>query len=183
MVLIDETYFTGELSLPNIPVSTPSSDGVALAIQTVGEKGLDIFVDKYVVDFLIRLFGRELTKAFLSGLEEETPLEIWINLKGLLLTRAGSYKASPLAGYVYYWLMRDARTKTTQAGESDPNFDNAENVNNCYKMVKAWNDMASMALGVHKWFCQHAREYERYTGSYQGRNVCSITQTINTFGI
>ena len=183
MVLIDETYFTGELSLPNIPVSKPEADGVALALQTAGEKSLDIFVDKYVIDFLIRLFGRELTKSFLSGLEEETPLEIWINLKGQLLMQAGSCKLSPLSGYVYYWLMRDARTKTTQAGESDPNFDNAENVNNCYKMVKAWNDMAGMTLEVHKWFCHHIREYEGYTGSYQGRNICSITQTINTFGI
>lgn len=185
MILIDKTYFQGELSLPNIPVSSSDqmSTGVALALQTVGEKDLNIFVNKYVIDYLIRLFGRELTERFLTEIDTTTPDEIWSNLKKQLLIEIGPYKASPLANYVYYWLMRDARTKTTQAGEADPDFDNAENVNNNYKLVKAWNDMVNMTRDINDWFCKNIQDYEAYTGCNTGRKVCSITQHINTFGI
>lgn len=185
MLLIDKTYFKGELSLPNIPImiSDEINYGVKEALQSVGEKDLNTFVDKYVTDYLIRLFGRELTEKFLSEIITEIPAEIWDNLKKQLLIEIGPYKASPLANYVYYWLMRDARTKTTQAGESDSNFDNAENVNNNYKLVKAWNDMANMTCTINKWFCKNIQYYEEYMGCYTDRNVYSITQNINTFGI
>ncbi len=185
MILIDNTYFIGELSLPNIPVSPSgtASSGVELALQTVGENNIDIFIDKYVIDYLTRLFGRELTVIFLKEISEPSPDEIWTNLRDQLLIVTVPYKASPLANYVYYWLMRDARTKTTQAGEADPTFDNAINANNNYKMVKAWNDMVDMTFDIDKWFCNHIEDYKEYAGCYTGRNVCSITRNINTFGL
>lgn len=185
MILIDETYFKGELSLPNIPLSSSDevSSGVALALQSVGEKDLSIFVDKYVVDYLIRLVGRELTETFLTEIAKEIPGEIWSNLKKQLLIEIRRYKASPLANYVYYWLMRDARTKTTQGGETDPKFDNAENVNNNQKMVKAWNEMVRMTCIIQKWYCENIEVYKEYIGCQTGRNVCSITQHINTYNL
>lgn len=185
MILIDETYFKGELSLPNIPMSSVdvASSGVALALQSVGENNLSTFAYKYIVDYLIRLFGRELTELFLTEIVKESPDEIWSNLKKQLLIEIGPYKASPLANYVYYWLMRDARTKTTQGGEADPRFDNAENVNNNQKMVKAWNDMVSMTCSIQKWYCKNIDAYKEYTGCQTGRNVCSITQHINTYNL
>lgn len=185
MILIDNTYFKGELSLPNIPVSSSdeASSGVALALQTVGENDLDVFVNKYVIDYLIRLFGRELTEKFISEVEKGSTGEIWANLKKQLLIEIGPYKASPLANYVYYWVMRDARTKTTQAGEADPKFDNAENANNNQKMVKVWNDMVRMTCTIKEWFCKNNQAYEEYKGCQTDRNICSITQYINTYGI
>jgi len=185
MILIDKSYFIGELSLPNIQVSIKeaAADGVALALQTVGENDLDVFINKYVLDYLTRLLGRELTVKFLQEIETETPSEIWVNLRDKLLINTGTYKASPIANYVYYWVMRDARTKTTQGGEADPNFDFADNVNNQYKLVKAWNDMSEMTVSFYKWFCKNNQVYREYTGCNTDRNICSITQHINTFGI
>lgn len=185
MILIDKTYFKGELSLPNVPVSSfdEAHSGVALALQSVGEKDLCVFADKYIVDYLIRLIGREMTDRFLIEIAKETPDDIWSNLKNQLLVEIGTHKASPLANYVYYWIMRDARTKTTQAGEADPEFDNADNVNNHYKLVKAWNDMANMTCIIEKWLCKNIQDYKEYLGCQTGRDVCSITQHINTFGI
>jgi hypothetical protein len=185
MLLIDKSYFKGELSLPNIPASVwdEAAHGVALALQTVGGADLCIFVDKYVTEYLIRLFGRELTEEFLKEIGKEFPPEIWVKLKNQLLIRMGSYKVSPLANYVYYWLMRDARTKTTPSGEADPDFDNAENVNNQYKLVKAWNDMVHMNFSIFSWFRDNIRDYEAYAGCYTGRDVYSLTQYSNTFGL
>lgn len=185
MILIDKTYFKGELSLPNIPVSSSddANNGVKLALQSVGEKDLTVFVDKYVVDYLVRLVGRELTSVFLNEIMKESPDEIWDNLKNQLLIGIGPYKASPLANYVYYWLMRDARTKTTQGGEADPKFDNAENVSNDHKIVKAWNDMVTMTCIIKKWYCENMEAYKEHIGCETGRNVWSITQYINTYNL
>lgn len=185
MLLIDETYFTGELSLPNIQ-GTPFDDtsyGVALALYTVGENNLEVFADKYVTEYLIRLFGRELTEAFLNGLAEDKPGEIWSSLKGQLLFKTGNYKSSPLANYVYFHVMRNALTKTTMAGEASPTFDHAASVSNEHKLVKAWNDMAKMTMTPHSWFCENVETYKEYIGCMTGRNPWSILQLINTFGI
>lgn len=186
MILIDQTYFKGELSLPILSVSNPCDeelDGVALALQTVGENNLDGFVDKYVTDYLVRLMGLELTQTFLAEIETDSPAQIWTNLQKQLLIQFGTYKTSPLANYVYYWLMRDARTKTTTAGEADAEFDNAKNVNNQYKLVKAWNDMANTTLRIQRWLCQNKAIYAEYAADCTDRNICSLTMYINTFGL
>jgi hypothetical protein len=186
MILIDGTYFTGELSLPNIPASIQGGgglDGVAYALQTVGENNLDVFADKYATDYLVRLFGEELTQTLLEELDKPSPAQIWLDLKDKLLLQTGSHKSSPIANYVYYWLMRDARTKTTMAGEADPTFDNAENASDRYKLVKAWNDMADMTIRVHQWFCRNIEHYQEYLGEHTGKKSHTITTHINAFGI
>jgi hypothetical protein len=182
MLLIDETYFTGELSLPNLP-SLGGSGGVALALRTVGGKSLAVFVDKYVSDYLVRLFGRELTGVFLEEVAKSTPGQLWVDLRGSLLFERGSYRASPLANYVYFHVMRDARTLTTQAGEADPDFDCAENAGNGGKLVRAWNEMADMTVEAYGWFCRHAGDYEGYAGDRTGRRAGSLMRRINMFGL
>jgi hypothetical protein len=182
MILIDETYFTGELKLPNLPVNGAVS-GVALALQTVGENNLDVFVDKYVTDYLVRLFGRELALRFLEEIAKPLPSQIWVDVQDQLLMEFGAYKASPLANYVYFMVNRDAVTKTTQAGEADPDFDYAENVSNRRKFSRAWNEMARMTVRVFLWFCAHEEAYRDYAGDYSGREVHSIATYINDFGI
>lgn len=184
MILIDETYFRGELSLPNIPTSSADGvSGVALALQSVGENNLDAFCNKYVVEYLCLLFGCELAEKFITEIVKEKTDEVWSNLKKQLLIEIGPYKASPLANYVYYWLMRDARTKTTQAGEADPEFDKAKNANNNNKMVKAWNDMVKMTSKINNWYCKNMEVYKDYIGCQTGRNVCSINQPINIYNL
>jgi hypothetical protein len=185
MLLIDGSFFVGELSLPNVPVSTGggASYGVDLALRTVAGKNLDVFADKYVTDYLVRLFGRELTQTFLEEIGKASPDGRWIRLRGWLLTGTGAYKASPLACYVYYRLMRDAATVTTQAGEAAPEFDGARSVNNGHKLAKAWNDMVDMTRDVHERFCRDAGQYEPYAGNYTGRRADSLMRYINTFNI
>ncbi len=195
MILIDKSFFQDELSLPNIEVQQPATSGVDLALQTVGENNLDVFADKYIIDYLIRLFGRDLAFAFLEGLEEKTGYEFsndfnsdflsgkWIRLKDILVVSYGRYKLSPLACYVYYWLMRDARSKTTQAGEAVSKFDYGDAVSSEYKMVKAWNDMARMTREVYHWFCIHKDYYSEYYHCNCQKSAYNLMRPINTFGI
>jgi hypothetical protein len=165
MILLDKSYFVGELSLPNIPVTAPEvpeTSGVAAVLQAVGEKNLNWFGDKYVVDFLVQLFGRKLTTKFITEIEKPDADEIWVDLKNHLLLEFGSVKKSPIANYVYFWMMRDAMTKTTVAGEADERFNNADNVNARRKFVKAWNDMVDMLGDFVFWYYQNAGTYREY---------------------
>ena len=183
MILIDETYFVGELSLPNIRTSgAGASGGVAMAMQTVGENNMDVFVDKYVIEYLVRLFGKEFTQTFLDELAA-SPAQIWLDVEDQLVYMYGSYKVSPLANYVYFKLMADAATKTTQAGEADPKFDFAENASVRNKMITAWNDMVRMTIDIYKWFNENFDVYKDYLKKQSGRNVCSLMECLNKFGI
>ena len=184
MLLIDNTYFIGELSLPNIHVSIPDGvSGTREALLAVGQKDLSVFVDEYVSEYLIKMFGSELTRKFLEEIAGNAPDEIWSNLKKQLFFGAGSYKASPLANYVYYYIMRGTRTKTTQAGEASPTFDNADRADNRYKMERAWNKMVDMTWCIDKWFCANYQVYEAYSGQYTGRAIWEITEYMNFIGV
>ena len=187
MILIDGTYFTGELSLPNIPSTShvDVQDGVSLALQTVGENNLEHFIDKYVIDYLIRLLGRELAVTFIEEIETVSPEQIWLDLKDHLITEFRSYKSSPLANYTYCMVSRDAVTRTMTGGEADPEFDFAKNASNELKIEKAWSDMADMTMPVVEWLCEKdtVRELEAYSKSCSGKDIRSITRKINQFGI
>jgi len=182
MILIDETYFTGELSLPNITAARGNASGVNMALQTVGESNLGVFADKYIVDYLVRLFGRKFALKFLDEIVQPAPLQMWLDVKDQLIKEFHSYKASPVANYVYYMVSRAAVTKTTMSGEKKPKSDFAYNVSNSDKLIRAWNEMVDMTVPIVKWFCE---KYDTYTdyADCEGRNVCSITQKINEFGI
>lgn len=61
MYIIDDTYFTGEISLPNLPVSGIGDDyaayGMAKAMQTVGENNLLTFINNKTDEYLRSFFG------------------------------------------------------------------------------------------------------------------------------
>ncbi|MDR1562261.1 MAG: hypothetical protein LBS54_04130 [Dysgonamonadaceae bacterium] len=179
MILLDNSYFVGELSLPNIPVTSPEVQeisGVAAVLQAVGEKNLNWFGDKYVVDFLVHLFGWKLATKFLTEIQKPEPDEIWVDLKSHLLLEFGSVKKSPIANYVYFWIMRDAMTKTTIAGEADERFNNADNVNARRKFVKAWNDMVDMLGGFVSWYYQNTDTYREYADNDTMCNPLSMRE-------
>jgi hypothetical protein len=77
----------------------------------------------------------------------------------------------------------DAVTKTTQAGEADPNFDFAENAVNRGKFITAWNDMVGMTIPIVKWYCGKESVYKEYAGCYTDMDLYGITTKINRFGI
>ena len=184
MILIDETYFVGNITLPNLSTlpPVPAASGVALAIQTVGENNLDAYINIYVPKYLILLFGRKLASKLLEELEGSNPDQIWLDIKDQLLITTGSYKASPLANYVYYWVRRNGESKTTQGGEADPTFGFATNTANRRKIVTAWGDMVDMTRDIDAWYCANRDTYKEYA-CCRGRDICDITTYINEFGL
>ena len=58
-MFLDDTYFRGELYLPNL-VKGDNNAGKAAILQTVGEKNLLWFVEKYEDEALGFIIGKEL---------------------------------------------------------------------------------------------------------------------------
>lgn len=144
MIILDNTYFQGELYLPNLK-KTSSTVGVAAMLQAVGENTLEWFIDKYELEFLYQILGRKLTESFVKGLKEDPQDEIWINLKKALVVESESFKYSPIANYVFFFISRRGRTQTTINGEVKGTQSFAENVDDSDKLSKVWNDMCYQA--------------------------------------
>ena len=138
--LIDYTYFIRELSLPQ-------------AANVEGRAVINSFIDKYEPKLLTAALGADLYAALVAGLAEETPLAIWTdlmtgkdyiyNLKSYRWTglRNTTTKESPIANYVYYWIMKNNISNTTGIGEVSPKGENSFRANPSRKMTAAWNEM------------------------------------------
>lgn len=151
-MLIDRTYFVGELNIPN-------TDQLAVSSLT------DLFIEKYEERFLKTALGYSLYKAFKAGLQEMTIAQKWIDLRdgveyvslsgktifyrGLISQpsilvpppSAPSDKQSPIANYVYYWFIINSHTQTSSMGEKKSQTENAVSISPNNKLVRAWNEM------------------------------------------
>lgn len=146
-MLIDRTYFVGELNIPN---TSQASIGSLV----------DLFITKYEKEFLEEVLGYSLYKAFKEGWEVVSPGQKWIDLvegveyvstdgktkfwRGLDAAISGSisFDVSPVANYVYYWYMRNNHTQTASTGETKGKHENAEWANTAVKLTRAWNEMS-----------------------------------------
>lgn len=172
MALIDKTYFTGELDIPDTGNANV-------------EARLNSFINKYEPKFLTLLLGAALYgdyKTAKAAATEEAPLAaIWTDLEALV--------KSLLAGYVYYWYMRDAATKTTGVGEVKPAVENGAVVDSMAKQVRAWNEMAEGIRDLYDML--DAGAYASWTSTYRfGYNDSfgrwhrnGLVIPINTFNI
>lgn len=179
-MIIDSTYFVRELSLPNI-VSNSLESGVSAALQTVGENSLDLFIEKYEEEYLIKLLGKELANKFMLEVNNSAPDDIWKELLSVLAD--SEKKTSPIANYIYYWIMRDSRTSTTMGGECASTFDKAQRASQDKKLVKAWNDSVNMTIQVVCWINRNESKLAPYGGDYSQADVFQLTEPINSFNI
>jgi hypothetical protein len=152
MYIIDQTYFTRDLSIPNIK-----------EMQTEAYDNLDSFVDEYVRQLLRDALGveifNELDSYVIGGVFDETDAPQYIidlvNGKeyvksgtiykwvGLISTQ-GVFKKSLLANYIYYkWLQSNFSTQSG-VGEVTINPQNANLVNPTQKIVSVWNTFLLM---------------------------------------
>lgn len=137
-MIIDITYFTGKINLPQIGT-------------TDGNEQVDEFIQTYEPQFLKKLMGYVLWKAFSDGTAGSgTPDQRWIDvLNGKEYKYGGrtyfwpglTAKPSCIAEYVYYQFQDNKAQDTLLVGEGAAKTDNANRVNPVPKMVAAWNDM------------------------------------------
>jgi len=149
-MLIDRTYFVGEINIPNVDQS---------AIGSL----VDLFIQKYEPAFLQAALGYDLYKAFTAGIASATPEQKWKDLRdgveytdqqGNLTKWKGLITADPkeslIANNIYYWYSRNAHTQSTSMGEVKSSTENANMVSPGLKMTRAFN-------ATYEWLCEMAQ--------------------------
>lgn len=159
MSLIDTSYFILELDIAN-------SD------RPEFQELIEGFILQYEDELLEDVLGYPLLKAFKAAPTEARMQDLikgkeYTDLssrlrkyKGLINEGNDPYKFSPLAGYVYFYFMRNQIANTVSVGEIGTNTDNAGRVAtqsqtlvrsrfvNQIKLQKAWNTMSSGVYGL-----------------------------------
>jgi hypothetical protein len=134
MAIIDDSYFWGELELGNL---FKNQNGNLLT--EAGNKSateLTMFINKYEKKYLIEMFGKTLANNMPSELIETIVDE--------------NAKTSPIANYVYYFIMQSKATVTTQAGVVKNTVVNTQIASVREKMMTAWNEMVQFNLSLHQ---------------------------------
>ncbi len=170
-MIIDATYFIGEVSIPNTGATAVSQQ-------------LNFFIEKYERELMGSILGKQLYDDLLAGLAlTPTVDQKWLDLKkGVvytdlngretywkgLVTQSPSAKESLIAQYVYYWFVRNNATQTSGIGEVKAGSENAVNVSPAFKMVQAYNAMVCWSqelirfLQVKKDVYDWPGEFKRY---------------------
>lgn len=199
MTIIDPSYFTGKINLPQTG-------------NTAGNERVQQFIDRYEPEFLKQALGYSLWKAFTGGIEGSGTIDQkWLNLlygaeftigtrvhrwNGFAQEGSGIVIApeTPIAQYVYYQFLRDIASSITLVGNAASKTDNAERVNSLSKMCDAWNDMVDMTQLLAAFLTVNATDYPDFQGVdtgvigwawYYGCDVYreGVFKKINEFGI
>jgi len=175
MSLIDKTYFTQEISIPDDKYNTE----------------LDL-INKYEPEILKKLLGLELYRKVidLSNVDTEivairegsdyTVNDVLYRWNGLI----NSEKISLISYYVFYWYVRKKSSETSTIGEVLGSPENSVNYNSAYKMMEAWQN-AKYLYGS----AEHPTNYES-AYSYLTANIDDYPEwhfteieSLNLFGI
>jgi len=151
MSLIDQSYFVGDIALPNL-------DEVSNTIQDT--------IDRYEEECLKNLLGHQLYEAFILGLEEPSPDQEWIDLRdgkeftfevdGHTVTEKwngliNNDRVSLISYYVYYKYRYENLSTTTSINDVQGIAENATKVNDTRKMVYAWNRGIELSGSITPW--------------------------------
>jgi hypothetical protein len=179
MALIDVTYFTGEINIPNTG-------------QTVIAEKLEGFINKYETKILDIVLGYPLRKEFLNGYTAPTPAQKWVDMaEGVEYTLNDkpvkwqgilnkTDKESLIALYVYYWYMRDSHTTTTNSGERANKVENSEASISSWKLSRAWTELREWVCSLYEFLNAHK---EVYTTSKSREQVLCELGRVNEWGI
>lgn len=142
-MIIDHTYFVGKINLPQVG-NTPGRDTV------------DEFIEIYETEYLKKILGYDLWKAFTDGIDGSGPHDQrWEDLlagkdydfQGHNKNWPGfEAKPSPIGQYVYYQYMENGAAINTLVGTATQAVDNNNKVSPFEKMVSAWNDMVELNI-------------------------------------
>lgn len=137
-MLIDYSYFVGKINLPQ----TGNTDGRA---------DVEAFIADYEPEYLQKVLGYSLWKAFTDGIDGSGAVDQrWTDLlDGADFSYDGKTwrwpgfvpKPSPVAQYVYYQFLENGASDTVPAGTATGKAENATRVSPSAKMLTAWNEM------------------------------------------
>lgn len=167
-MLIDQSFFVGEILVPNLSGVGPIPAG--------NVEELTRFINKYEPDYLDEVLGPGLSDAFQTDISAATPDQRWVDLKSKLVNT--TRKESPIAGYVYYHFYRDRLSTSSGLGEIESAAENANVVLNTDKMARAFNDAVRKGRVVFDWVQANASTYPELDPEHLYK-----LSPVNTFGI
>ena len=176
MSLIDLTYFRRGIN-------------VAQLSQPEVREVVESYVDMYEPYLLSVFLGQSLHNDLLQGLQAPVVDQKWLDLKEWLAN--STLKTSPIANYVFSYLVYDEVTENTGIGIVSPQGENSTKATPVYKSVKAWNDMRLMLEHVHNKIRANISKYPNYkhknfTSILGGSCVCGGKELFprrNTLGL
>ena len=160
--MIDYTFFQDGLLMVEgaMALAAPSPTNEAI------KNRIEWYIKRYESEYLCKLLGEELYNNFLAHREEDA----WKEFEGMVAD--DSAKISPIANYVYFFLVRDSHATATINGVKKDGDDNL--VSPQRKMVRAWNDMVEHNRRIYSWLCRtfHKAQTEQ-----------ELLETINDFNV
>ena len=166
MTFLDETYFVGEILIPNLSASAdPSSSANQASIRA--------FIAQWEPDFLVKLLGATLYQDFVAGMATVPIPAKWAALKAAIATSesvgtgatAVTYYRSPAANYVYFMFTRHMASQTGPTGELTQKFSSGENSVSVIKLVNAWNHMVADVNVIRDFLTDHQDDYPDWDAS------------------
>ena len=181
MSLIDNTYFVGDIALPNL-------DEVSNSFQAT--------MNKYEEEVLKSLLGYTLYTEFIAALAG-SPAQKWIDLRdgaeftfefcGQTITKKwngliNSDLISLISYYTYYKYRYENLSTTTSINDVQGIAENATKVNDTRKMVYAWNRGLSLygetPVFDPEWgFNKYSTTYEYYTDEPSAFNFLNANRS------
>lgn len=156
-MLIDETFFTGELHIEGVISCT----GVPSKTNEASNYELKSLIAQYELEFYRKILGYDNAKKFVGYIESGEGEEKWDNLKNMLVEQVGNRKVSPVAYYVFFFYLRKNQTQATPIGNVEESSSNKISPCNI-KMINAWNQMAYMNRYISDYLYDHRDDYGGY---------------------
>ena len=175
-MLIDDTYFTGELHVDGL---VPSKGVPSLTNEAIKSEFFAL-AKKFEKEYYVHILGRENANEFINflNLKEKDPDKAtdkkWLNLINILVDDENGRKESPIAYYIYFFYLKRNQLEVTPLGVTEAD----ANIAPCNKkMIDSWNQMAYMNEYISKWLFDNRNDYGGYFFELE------MIEVINQLGI
>ena len=145
-MLIDKSYFTGKINIPNLEQDTVNPDLIT------NNNSFDRLIKEYTFKYLVDVFGFKVANEILDEVEPDGTVKASAEQKykdlinGVDKWRGLRYevqgvKYSQIAYYVYCQWVYENQTQLTDIGNTIDNAEKANVVNSWNKFNDAWREM------------------------------------------
>lgn len=145
-MITDQSYFVGELNIPNTD-------------KTEVLENFQLYIDEYEPKYLTLLLGPSLYASFTAGLAADPLDPIWTKLKNQIFVISGTSKVSPVANFIYFYLVRRSTYDNSGIGLTQAKAENATIIDSRIETSRAWNKMNALSFSVYKFLKANAATY------------------------
>lgn len=149
-MIVNKTYFTGRLNIPNVNQNTVNNDLIS------NNDRLDMVIRESAIKYLSDVFGFLISKTILEQLENDGTVKAtaeqkykdlidgngsdWLGLR----FEVNGIKYSQIANYVYCNYLQQNEQKLTNIGVTQDNSEKSSVVSSWNKYSDSWREMMAM---------------------------------------